>query len=296
MTPRNTRRHETRENPFVLNMFRVFRVFVIFVLCLSANVRSAFAQQTHIVVVTGVPGDQEHAQKFDKWAKTFIDEAKTKDAVPDANITYLSDKQATKVNLEKALNDVAARAKSNDSVVLLLIGHGSFDGSTAAFNLMGPDLTAADYARLLSQEATRLSQSIDKLLTYARYSDAQKRARLELSPHDASELIEQGVESLRPALAAAGFTVTLGDGKLASAVFLGTGRAESALKVDTSDPAVRALVDERDAIQKEIEGLQLRKASMDPAQYDAQMEKLLTSLALKTKALRDLQAKKDGKP
>ena len=87
-----------------------------------------------------------------------------------------------------------------------------------------------------------------------------------------------------------------GDGKLASAVFLGTGRAENALKVDTSDPAVRALVDERDAIQKEIEGLQLRKASMDPAQYDAQMEKLLTSLALKTKALRDLQAKKDGKP
>ena len=87
-----------------------------------------------------------------------------------------------------------------------------------------------------------------------------------------------------------------GDGKLASAVFLGTGRAESALKVDTSDPAVRALVDERDAIQKEIEGLQLRKTSMDPAQYDAQMEKLLTRLALKTKALRDLQAKNDGKP
>ena len=32
---------------------------------------------------------------------------------------------------------------------------------------------------------------------------------------------------------------------------------------------------------------------MDPAQYDAQLEKLLTDLALKTKAIRDLQAKKD---
>ena len=31
---------------------------------------------------------------------------------------------------------------------------------------------------------------------------------------------------------------------------------------------------------------------MDDAQYDAQMEKLLTDLALKTKAIRDLQAKK----
>ena len=82
-------------------------------------------------------------------------------------------------------------------------------GDTLASGRYASPNAIADYARLLSQEATRLSQSIDKLLTYARYSDAQKRARLELSPHDASELIEQGVESLRPALAAAGFTVTL---------------------------------------------------------------------------------------
>jgi hypothetical protein len=31
---------------------------------------------------------------------------------------------------------------------------------------------------------------------------------------------------------------------------------------------------------------------MDEAQYEAQLEKLLTELALKTKAIRDLQAKK----
>ena len=337
MTPRNTRSHETRENPFVLNMFRVFRVFVIFVLCLSAaNVRSAFAQQTHIVVVTGVPGDEEHAQKFDKWAKTFIDAAKTKDAVPDANITYLSDKQATKVNLEKALNDVAARAKSNDSVVLLLIGHGSFDGSTAAFNLMGPDLTAADYARLLGKFTTQHVVFVNTASSSGAFQQplaapgrvvitatktGGERNETEFGQYfveafgDAAadrdrnghvsiaEAFEYAKTKVTQAFQQKGLILTEhamledgGDGKLASAVFLGTGRAESALKVDTSDPAVRALVDERDAIQKEIEGLQLRKTSMDPAQYDAQMEKLLTRLALKTKALRDLQAKKDGKP
>ena len=56
----------------------------------------AFAQQTHLLVITGVPGDEEHAQKFQKWAATFIEAAKKKDAVPDANITLLADKQATK--------------------------------------------------------------------------------------------------------------------------------------------------------------------------------------------------------
>ena len=60
-----------------------------------------------------------------------------------------------------------------------------------------------------------------------------------------------------------------------------------------NDPAVAALVQERDAIEQQIAALRLKKASMDQAAYDADMEKLLTSLALKTKALRDRQTKKD---
>ncbi len=48
-------------------------------------------------------------------------------------------------------------------------------------------------------------------------------------------------------------------------MFLGTGRAEDALNVDTSDPAMRALVDERDAIEQQIAGLRLKKGSMSEA-------------------------------
>ena len=84
-----------------------------------------------------------------------------------------------------------------------------------------------------------------------------------------------------------------GGGQLASTIFLGTGRSDAALKVDMTDPAARALVEERDAIEQRIAALKLMKPSMDEAAYDAQMEKLLTDLALKTKALRDLQTKKD---
>jgi len=83
-----------------------------------------------------------------------------------------------------------------------------------------------------------------------------------------------------------------GDG-LAATIFLGIGRADGALAVDTSDPEMKALVDERDALDREIAALKLKKTAMDEAQYDGQMERLLTDLALKTKAIRDLQAKKD---
>ena len=36
-------------------------------------------------------------------------------------------------------------------MVVLLIGHGSFDGTQGAFNLPGPDLTVADWNKLLSK-------------------------------------------------------------------------------------------------------------------------------------------------
>jgi hypothetical protein len=58
---------------------------------------------------------------------------------------------------------------------------------------------------------------------------------------------------------------------------------------------MKALVDEKDALDQQIAALKLKKNSMDEAQYEAQLEKLLTDLALKTKAIRDLQTKKDDR-
>ena len=298
----------------------------------AANVGTAAAQTTRILVVTGVPGDAEHAQKFDSWAKSFIDAAKKKDAVPDANIVYLSDKQATKPAVEKAVADFAAASKANDTVVILLIGHGSFDGSTAAFNLMGPDLTAADYGKLLGKFAAQKVVFINTASSSGAFLPAVtgpgriaitatktggERNETEFGQYftaafgdEAADRDRNGHVSIAEAFDYAKTKVTQafqqkgllltehsvmedgGDGRLASTVFLGIGRAEAALNADLSDPHTRALVDERDAIQRQIEALQLQKASMDAAKYDAAMEQLLTDLALKTKAIRDRQAKK----
>ena len=52
-----------------------------------------------------------------------------------------------------------------------------------------------------------------------------------------------------------------------------------------------ALVAEREAIQKEIDALKVKKDAVAPARYEQDMERLLTNLALKTKAIRDREAK-----
>lgn len=329
----NARGHETdrsRESAFV-KALPVFRVFAL-VASVIAAAHVAAAQSTHILVVTGVPGDAEHAQKFDAWAKAFIDAAKSKDAVPASNIVYLADKQATKVSVENTLADFAATAKPNDEIVVLLLGHGSFDGSTAAFNLMGPDLTAADYGKLLGRFAAqkvvfvnaasssgaflpavagpgrvvitatktggeRNETEFGQYFTAAFGDEAADRDR---NGHvSIAEAFDYAKTKVAQAFQQKGLILTEhavlddgGEGTLASSLFLGIGRADTALAADTSDPAIKALVDERDALQKEIEALQLQKASMDPSKYDGAMEKLLTELALKTKAIRDRQAKK----
>ncbi len=244
----------------------------------------AFAQQTHLLVVIGVPGDEEHQKKFEKWAASFVDAAKKKDAVPEANITQLADRRATKEGVEKAIADIAGRAKPNDTVFILLIGHGSFDGRVATFNLMGPDLSAADYAKLLSKFTSQRVVFVNTASASGAFLPTLAApGRVVVT---ATKTGGERNEPDFPEYFVAAYNDDAADRDR-------TGRTDATLSVDMTNPAVRALVEERDAIEQRIAALKLMKPSMDETAYDAQMEKLLTDLALKTKALRDLQTKKD---
>jgi hypothetical protein len=308
------------------------RAAVLACLLIVAYSSVAAAQQTYVLLVTGVPGDEEHAKMFSEWAKTFLDAAKKKEGVPEANITYLSEHGATRAAVEKAFADIGAKAHANDELFVLLIGHGSFDGTTAAFNLMGPDLTAEDYARLLSKfTAQRVvfvntSSSSGAFLKplaapgrvivtatktggerndtdFPRYfvaafaDDAADRDR---NGHvSVAEAFEYAKTKVVQSFSQKGLLLTehatledSGEGQLASAVFLSGAQGRSALQVDTSDPELRALAEQKDALDRQIAALRAKKATMDPGAYDAEMEQLLTALALKTKEIRDLQAKK----
>ncbi|HMF94654.1 MAG TPA: hypothetical protein VKE96_10180 [Vicinamibacterales bacterium] len=302
-------------------------------LCSVLCATPAVAQQTHLLVITGVPGDEEHAKQFQKWADTFVDAAKKKDGVPDDNVTVLTDRRATKEGVEKAFAEVSARVKPGDSVVVLLIGHGSFNGQQAAFNLPGPDLTVAEWTKLLdklpAQHVGFINTSsssgaflpaiaapgrvvITATKTGGERNETQfpeffvaafndPAADRDRNGHvSLAEAFEYAKAKVVQAFQQKGLLLTEhatmddgSEGQLASSMFLGIGRADSTLIADTSDPAVKKLVDEKDAIDRQIAALKLRKGSMPDAQYEEQMEKLLTELALKTKAIRDLQAKKD---
>lgn len=56
--------------------------------------------------------------------------------------------QSTRENLRKACSEVARRAAKDDLVFIMLLGHGSFDGTTYKYNLVGPDPGAEDLAEM----------------------------------------------------------------------------------------------------------------------------------------------------
>jgi len=74
-------------------------------------------------------------------------------------------------------------------------------GDTLANGRYTSPKTVQEYAGLLSVEASRLSGSIDNLLTYARYSSAPAASASELADVEPADLVEDALQGFRPVLA-----------------------------------------------------------------------------------------------
>jgi len=115
--------------------------------------------RARVLIVTGVSGEPQYAEQFHKQATTMIDALRTRFGVPDSDIVYLAENPArdaarikaasTKENVERELAALGGRSKTGDVLFVLLIGHGSGDDAATRFNVPGPDITAADFARVL---------------------------------------------------------------------------------------------------------------------------------------------------
>jgi hypothetical protein len=104
--------------------------------------------ETFYVTVAGLGGEPEYEQRFTGWAS---DLDKTFKSEPASQVTTLSGAQATRAAIQTRLGELAKQAKPDDHLVLLLIGHGSFDESDYKFNIPGPDITATELAALLDK-------------------------------------------------------------------------------------------------------------------------------------------------
>jgi hypothetical protein len=105
------------------------------------------------VTVAGHVGEADYEQRFTAPAKDLDKVLKAIGA--DVHVYTLVGADATRARLTQVLEQVAREAKPDDDFVLTLIGHGSDDGVEYKFNLIGPDISAADLATLCNHIAAR---------------------------------------------------------------------------------------------------------------------------------------------
>ena len=114
----------------------------------------AAAQQRYALIVSGATGGDEYAAQYLAWTdglrRTFVDRFK----LEPASVVVLSEVEDTSVastadNVRRVVADVRQRMSRDDLFVVVLIGHGTFDGVDAKFNLVGRDLESAEWAALL---------------------------------------------------------------------------------------------------------------------------------------------------
>ena len=124
---------------------------------------AATAQDTWLLVVSGVSGDASYRQTFVDRSVQLLAAAKGRFGIPDSRITYLAERteladgraaaRSTREEIDAAIADIALRSNPGDQVLIVLIGHGSTQGEGGRFALPGPDMGPADFAPLLERLA-----------------------------------------------------------------------------------------------------------------------------------------------
>jgi len=117
-----------------------------------------------LLIVVGLAGDPDHGKTFHKWGTTLAQASERLGVAPE-NLAFLVDVpaegdekvtgRASKDEVAKVLQGFGARAGADDVLFVVLIGHGSYDGRAAKFNMPGPDMTAADFNALFAKLPTK---------------------------------------------------------------------------------------------------------------------------------------------
>lgn len=116
-------------------------------ICCTASV----AARDHVVVIGGIGGNDHYEQEFTttigQLSDVYRDEAG--DSEEALNFIVLHGSDVDKESIRQQFDSLSAVIKPEDNLLLMLIGHGTYDGEHYRFNITGPDLTGQELKTLL---------------------------------------------------------------------------------------------------------------------------------------------------
>lgn len=271
---------------------------------------------TYILTVAGLGGEPDYEQRFTMLASD-TDKLMRGNGQTDRMVETLKGADATKAKVEASLNRIASQAKPQDAFVLMMIGHGTFDGTDYKFNLPGPDISGTELAALLNRIPAGRQLVVDMTSCSGGAASVLKKENRVIitatksgTEKNATVFARFWVEALRDPAADVDKNQTItaleafqyAEKKTAqfyseqkrlatehpqiddqqraqSFVLLRFGSAAA----EVADPAKRELVAKKEDIENKIDALKYQKSLMAPDDYKKQLTSLLIELS-KTQA------------
>jgi hypothetical protein len=264
----------------------------------------------YYLIVGGLGGETRYEDRFQSYADSLASAAR-RTVTDEARVTLLKGEDATRASLGTKLAELAEQTAEADSLVVVLIGHGSYDGTLYKLNLPGPDMDGIELGSLLDAipassqvivNATSASGAIledwsaeGRTVITATRSGAERNATrfaehwVAALSNEESDINKNGRITAQEAFDYATRKVADSyetEGKLATEHPQLAGDLAGRFDVarltarSSSTPRLQALNTQLEGLEEDVAELRLRRDSMPADEYLSELQELLVQLAL----------------
>jgi hypothetical protein len=140
---------------------RSFLVGALFFAAIAATALPVRADEPFALIVSGVSGGEKYADNQKKWTAQLETALRGRMGVPRDHIIILTEdgtglSASTEEGVAAALATLRKRVTANDTLLIVLIGHGTSVGTVTKFNLVGPDWDTIEWNHALAPIAGRI--------------------------------------------------------------------------------------------------------------------------------------------
>lgn len=145
----------------VSGRWMALRPMALAVFCAMAAPALAAGEERYALIVSGVSGSEKFAATQKTWVSSLESTLEKRLGFASDRVTVLSETGAgaalaNRDNVLRALESLKSRLAADDTLLVVLIGHGTYDGTAAKFNLVGPDMDSREWKAALDGSPARL--------------------------------------------------------------------------------------------------------------------------------------------
>jgi hypothetical protein len=142
-----------RAPPFGIGLMRHFALTAFIMLFLAS---AAAAEERWAIVLSGASGGPKYAESMKAWRTALTSALVDRYGFAKDKVRLYVDETVkpgdpgTAANVRAVMAEMKKQLTRDDLLLIVFLGHGTYDGDAAKFNLVGPDLTASEWSALLN--------------------------------------------------------------------------------------------------------------------------------------------------